>query len=81
MWSSIPGKGKRFLSSPKYQAFSAAHEVNRPVDTKAMTQGVMWLGQEPDLSPPSTANVKKKKCLELRYIHTLPIHFHGTVFN
>jgi len=63
MWSSVAGKGKRFLSSPKCQAFSATHEVNCPVDTKAMTQGVRWLGQEPDLSLPSTANVKKT-CLE-----------------
>jgi hypothetical protein len=64
MWSSVPGKGKRFLSSPKCQAFSAAHEVNCPEDAKAMTQGVMWLGQEPDLSPSSTASVKKKTFLE-----------------
>jgi len=60
-WFSVPGKGKRFLSSPKCQAFFAAHEVNCPVDTKARTLGVRWLGQEPDLSSPFTVNVKKKK--------------------
>jgi len=80
MWFSVPGKGKRFLFSPKCQAFFAAHEVNCPVDTKARTLEVRWLGQEPDLSSPSTASVKKKKHA-WSHIHTPSIHLHGTVFN
>jgi hypothetical protein len=54
-------RARDFSLLQKCQAFSAAHEVNCPVDTKVMTQGVMWLGQEPYLSPPSTAPPPKKK--------------------
>jgi hypothetical protein len=58
-WDSIPGRGKRILSSPRRQR-TCRGPTKPPIQRiqRALSPGVKRPGPEADYSPPSSAEVK-----------------------
>jgi hypothetical protein len=70
----IPARGKRFPSTPQHPDQLMPTQPPMQWVLGALSQGVKWLGHEPDHSPPPSPNVKNGGA-----IPPLPICLHGMV--